>query len=120
MHQQLKLTTLGTALALLLLAGCAATGKWSLQEIDPSAARADFEPHTLTLQPDQTYYADTNQQVTTGVWRWEGPMTDGMLILDERNGQAKSYTAAMPNNNVLKLKTEQQGRAVEARFDRKY
>ena len=120
MHQRLKLTTIGASLALLFLAACSATGKWSLQEIDPSAARADFQPHTLTLQPDKTYYADTNQQVTTGVWCWEGPKTNGMLILDERNGQAKSYTASMPNNNALDLETDLQGHAVKARFDRKY
>ncbi len=98
---------------------CTATGKWTLQTTDPSAVRADFCPHTLTLQEDGTFYADTNKQLRTGVWSWNGSMADGLLVLDERGGGSDSFKASIPNNQTLVLQTDLEGRAVTGTYDRK-
>ena len=104
----------------IVLTGCSAQGKWSLAEVDPSAFRAQFSPHVLTLQKDGTYYAERPTGVTeTGHWEWNGPITGGLLVLGGRAGESESYNASMPDNDTLILKTDIYGEPATARFKRK-
>ena len=104
----------------IVLAGCTAPGKWSLAEVDPSAFRAQFSPHVLTLQKDGTYYAERPTGGTeTGHWEWNGPITGGLLVLGGRSGESESYNASMPDNDTLILKTDIAGEPATARFKRK-
>lgn len=107
-------------LAVLVVSGCQAPGKWSLKDIEPSLARSGFSPHVLTLQKDKTYYADTpSGETQAGTWHWTGPITAGLLVLDSRGGESASYKAHMPDNNTLILETDVAGKPAKAIFQRK-
>jgi hypothetical protein len=85
---------LGTLIA---LPGCAdIAGKWSLAEVEPTAARRDFEYEVLTLQPDGTFYAEAREigtESTSGTYTFGG----GHLSLKEHDGERQVYRARFEN-----------------------
>lgn len=112
------LTVCATA-ALFTLVGCSVDGKWSVARIDPDAARRDFEFSSLTLQDDETFYAEANG--TDGIKSVSGTYTydDGVLSLKTHDGQRYTYDAKLcAAGHEMKLARHWEGRRLEATLER--
>lgn len=108
----------GLAVMLAALTGCSVHGKWSLADVEPSAARRDFQYEVLTLQPDGSFYAEAREGATrtaSGTYRYE----DGVLSLREHDGEEHAYEAEVGSDR-MKLSQTWQDRRLVARFDRKH
>ena len=100
------------------LAGCSIPGKWTLAEVDPTAATRDTEFHSLTLQKDGTFYAEAKEpggiKTTSGTYTYK----HGVLDLVAHDGERHTYDAQMLNNNDLRLATTWQGKKLKLKYDR--
>lgn len=111
------------ALAVLLVAGCRThiQGKWSLAQIDPDAARRDFEFTSLTLQDDGTFYgeasSDEGTRTTSGTYLYK--VRENTLVLNTHDGRALTYDAdVLRNGRELELIKFWKQQKVIARFER--
>lgn len=98
-------------------AGCSVKGKWSLAEVDPEAARRDFEYASLTLQDDGSFYAESQKpgiHTTSGTYVYK----NNVLTLTPHEGPQMSYDASMPDNDHLKLKKLWEGQKLVTTFKR--
>jgi hypothetical protein len=108
-------------LPLTLLSGCAKMeGTWSLAEVDPTAARRDFEYESLTLQEDGTFYAEArklgNLESVSGTWR----VQDGVLSLKEHSGTRHTYTTELdPGGKRLTLSRHWEDRNMYAILEKR-
>jgi hypothetical protein len=105
-------------LATTALTGCAVTGKWALESVNPTAAQRDFKYEVLTLQKDGTFYAEAREpatESTSGTYRFE----NGVLSLKEHNGAQHTYEAVLKSNDRLQLKEPWKDRILVADFNRK-
>ena len=107
-----------TAALALLLAGCSVEGKWSLAEVDPTAARRDFEFESLTLQDDGTFYAEARGpggiETSSGTYVHE----NDTLTLTAHNGERHTYGTKFLSATRLQLQGFWEGKKVFAEFDR--
>lgn len=107
------------AVLLSLTAGCSMVGKWSLTNVEPSAARRDFQYEVLTLEKDGSFYAEAKEpttRTTSGTYSHK----DKMLTLAEHNGDKHTYEAELlESGNKLRLKEIWKDRQLVADFDRK-
>ena len=107
--------------SLTLFPGCASMeGKWSLANVDPTAARRDFAFDSITLQNDGTFYAEANEHGDTdsvsGVWK----LKDGVLSLREQDGERHTYDAELEaGGKRLKLVRHWDGRRMTAVLQKK-
>ncbi|MCB9854485.1 MAG: lipocalin family protein [Phycisphaerales bacterium] len=103
----------------LWLAGCSVEGKWSLADVEPTAARRDFEFESLTLQEDGTFYAESRGP--NGVETSSGTYTfgDDTLNLEAHSGERHTYNTKFITAGRLQLQGFWNGRRVYAEFDRK-
>lgn len=103
---------------LAVLAGCSVEGKWSLAEVEPTAARRDFEFESLTLQDDGTFYAESKGpngvETTSGTYTYD----DNTLDLVAHSGERHTYNARFITATRLELQGFWNGRKVYADFDR--
>jgi len=116
----------GTTLMLLmaaaiLLTGCAIEGTWSLEKVNPTAARRDFDFQTFTLQNDGSYYAQSLEPpageiaTTSGTYKFK----DGELTLVSQNGEKHSYDAKL-NGDQLVLERPWREGVIKATMVRKH
>lgn len=114
-----KHLTTGFVFVLLTTSGCSIVGTWSLTDVDPTAARRDFEYHSLTLQKDGTFYSEANE--TYGIESTSGTYTfkDGILHFKEHDGETNTYEAKFIDGNRLKLREFWQGQRLTAVMKRK-
>ena len=94
-----RIRLIGAVLPLALVSACASmNGKWSLAEVDPTAARRDFSFQSLTLQDDGTFYAERKEMGKTksvsGTWTYE----DGVLSLRQHDGERHTYDAKLEDS----------------------
>ncbi len=112
------LVLIGSFAAISLHAGCSIPGKWTLAEVDPTAATRDTEFHSLTLQKDGTFYAEAKEpggiKTTSGTYTYE----HGVLDLKAHDGERHTYDARMLNINDLRLATRWQGKKLKLKYDR--
>jgi len=101
--------------------GCAnrIPGKWSLANVEPTAARRDFEYTSLTLQKDGTFYGEAQNgsvKSQSGTYSFH----DGVLDLVAHNGERNTFDATIASGGK-KLMLEQfwKGNKVKAEFIRK-
>lgn len=118
LSRRMELTVGSALLAVMTATGCSLNGKWSLAEIEPTAARRDFAYSSITFQDDGTFYAEgkdvLDQDVTlSGVYTYE----DDVLHLRPHEGPARTYDAELKGNE-LELEQFWQGQKVVAKFDR--
>lgn len=108
----------GGMTAFLFLSGCSIPGKWTLAEVDPTAATRHTEFHSLTLQKDGTFYAEAKEpggiKTTSGTYTFK----HGVLDLLAHDGERHTYDAQMLNNNDLRLATTWQGKKLKLKYDR--
>ncbi len=102
-----------------LFVGCTEHGKWSLSEVDPTAARRDFQFQSLTLQRDGTYYAEADEgmgiESTSGTYTYE----NGVLALASHDGERHTYDAElMRGGRQLQLQRHWNGQRLTATFQR--
>lgn len=100
-------------------AGCSVVGKWSLAQVDPAAAKRDFEFHNLTLQKDGTFYADAMEYgaitTTSGVYTHR----DDVLHLRAHGGEEHTYNARfISGGDRLELQEFWQGQRLVAVLER--
>jgi hypothetical protein len=109
---------LANAVLLVLLAGCSVEGKWTLTEVDPTAARRDFEYESLTLQEDGTFYAESRGP--TGIETSSGTYTheNGTLNLESHDGERHTYNTRFLTERHLRLQGFWNGQKVYAKFER--
>ncbi len=104
---------------MLSLSGCTSVvGKWSLSNVDPTAARRDFEYSSLTLQKDGSYYGEVQTptpKTQSGTYEYRA----GVLDLVAQNGERDTYDAKMLGANKLHLEKFWKGQKVKADFVRK-
>lgn len=104
-----------------LLVGCASMeGKWSLSEVEPTAARRDFDFESLTIQKDGTFYAETKEMNQTesvsGTWT----LSDGVLSLKEQDGELHTFDAELESGGRrLLLVRHWDGRRMTAVFQKR-
>lgn len=108
----------GSVAVVASMAGCSIPGKWTLAEVDPTAATRDAEFHSLTLQKDGSFYAEANEaggiKTTSGTYTYK----HGVLDLIAHDGERHTYDARMLNNNDLRLATTWQGKRLNLKYDR--
>lgn len=113
-----SLVLVGSLAAISFQAGCSIPGKWTLAEVDPTAATRDAEFHSLTMQKDGTFYAEAKEpggiKTTSGTYTYE----HGVLDLKAHDGERHTYDAKMLNNNDLRLATTWQGKKLKLKYDR--
>lgn len=102
----------------LTLTGCSVQGKWSLADVEPTAARRDFEFESLTLQDDGTFYAESRGpngiETSSGTYTYD----DDLLDLQAHSGERHTYNAKFITATRLQLQGFWNGRRVYADFDR--
>lgn len=106
-----------SVMTLALSAGCSVNGKWSLATVEPTAARRDFPYEVLTLQRDGSFYAEAREPHTTttsGTYRYQ----DGVLTLQEQDGELNTFTAKMVSADELRLERPWKDRVLVARLER--
>ena len=114
-----KLVRMGSVmLALTLLTGCSLRGNWSLTEVDPDAARGDFEYSTLKFQKDGTFYAQgkdamDHSETVSGTYDYNGRT----LHLAPRDGADTTYDADL-KGNTLYLERFWEDQKLRATFER--
>ncbi len=101
----------------ILLTGCGVQGKWSLSQVDPTAARRDFPFEVITLQRDGTFYAEAKNPPgsVSGTYRYE----NNTLSLTEHDGTTYTFDATMLTANRLRLQEPWQDRELKAEFVRR-
>ena len=103
----------------LVVTGCSVEGTWSLTDVDPTAARRDFEFESMTLQDDGTFYAEsrgpTGIETTSGTYTYD----DDTLSLKAHSGERHTYNAKFVTARQLRLQGFWEGRKVFADFERK-
>ena len=113
LHQVLVLACLAS-----MGGGCANIhGKWSLANVEPTAARRDFEYTSLTLQKDGTFYGEAQNgsvKSQSGTYSFH----DGILDLVAHNGERDTYDAAIRRDKLM-LEQFWKGNKVKAEFIRK-
>ncbi len=115
MRDIVKTAALGV-LALGVLAGCGINGKWSLAQVDPTAARRDVKYESLSLQKDGTFYAEAKGDVaksTSGTYTYE----DSTLTLVSHTGEVDTYDADL-NGNELYLTSFWNGQKLKTTYER--
>lgn len=98
------------------LTGCSIQGKWSLAEVEPTAARREAQYEVLTLQKDGSFYAEAKErgvQTTSGTYSFE----NDTLTLREHDGEQNAYPAKL-SGDELRLEHIWQGQKVEMRYER--
>ncbi|HPF37450.1 MAG TPA: lipocalin family protein [Phycisphaerae bacterium] len=110
-----RLTLTGLAL---MMTGCSLEGKWSLSDVEPTAARRDFEFESLTLQEDGTFYAEargaTGIETSSGTYIYD----DDTLTLTAHSGEQHAYNARFVTATRLELQGFWNGQKVYAKFNR--
>lgn len=116
MNRKLKIALAGLAM---VVTGCSLEGKWSLAEVEPTAARRDFEFESLTLQDDGTFYAESRG--ANGIETSSGTYTheNNTLNLRAHSGEQHTYNTKFITATRLQLQGFWDGRKVYAEFDRK-
>lgn len=109
---------LGLIAASLFLSGCNVVGSWSLASVDPNAARRDVEYHSMTLQKDHSFYAESKEE--TGVRTTSGTYTfeKGVLDLKAHDGERHTYDARLTSNTQLRLEGFWEGRKLKMKYER--
>jgi hypothetical protein len=107
-----------TGLLLVGVAGCGISGKWQLANVEPTAARPDFDFQTLTLEKDGTYHGDPvgeSESADVGTYRYQ----NNVLVLTSNDGETRRYDAALKNSgNELQLQKFWMDQKVKADFRR--
>lgn len=101
------------------IVGCSVDGKWSLADVEPTAAIRDFEYQSLTLQKDGTFYAEAVDgpiQTSSGTYTFK----DGTLDLINHEGTRHTFDASLADGgNKLCLARMWEGRRLKAVMERK-
>ncbi len=104
------------------LSGCGVTGTWSLATVDPIAATRDVEFHTLRMEQDGSFYAESKEEREGGIASTSGVYTfdDGVLHLKEHDGERHTYDARLENSaQELCLERTWNGRKLKMKYDRR-
>jgi hypothetical protein len=107
--------------AALIVTGCGITGKWSLESVNPTADRRDFEYQSLTLQKDGTFYAESLEphqgiETTSGTYTYK----NGTLALVAHDGEEHTYQAQLEDaGKKLQLVQTGRERKIKATFMRR-
>lgn len=114
--RSLAVTTCMTA----LVCGCShhVAGKWSLANVDPTAATRDFEYTSLTLQKDGSFYGEApsgTAKSQSGTYVYG----DGVLDLKAHNGERDTYDVKRLTSRKMCLEQFWNGQKVRAEFVRK-
>lgn len=109
---------LGLTALLLSLSGCAITGQWMLDEVEPLTAREDVQFDTLNLEPDGRYYAELNREgtrTTSGHYTYR----NGVLRLVDDNGMVYHFDATLTQGgHQLELVRFWNGQKVRVEFEK--
>lgn len=104
---------------LLFLTGCSVTGKWSLVEVEPTAARRDFDLQSMTLHKDGTFYAEAREagdiETVSGTYTYQNKT----LTLREHDGENMVYDAKFLSGNRLELARTTPSGKINATFERR-
>ena len=99
------------------LAGCGVQGKWTLADVEPTAATRDVQYHNLTLQKDGSFYAEAKEasiDSTSGTYTYE----DGVLCLKEQDGERHTYDAKLVSATDMRLESFWQGQKLKLKYKR--
>ena len=101
----------------MLLTGCSVKGKWHLASVEPSAATRDVQYHDLTLQNDGSFYAEADEAsigTTSGTYTYK----DGVLCLNEHDGERHTYDAKLVSATDMQLETFWEGEKLKLKYKR--
>ncbi|HWL94228.1 MAG TPA: lipocalin family protein [Phycisphaerae bacterium] len=108
-----------TVLGLLVMTtGCSIVGKWTVTDVEPTAAQRDIEFHSLRLDKDGSFYAEAKEgesiKTTSGTYTHK----NSVLTLTAHDGERHTYDAEL-SGDTLHLESFWEGKKLEVDYKRK-
>lgn len=103
----------------LAAAGCSVEGKWSVAEVDPTAARRDFPFESLTLQDDGTFYAEAKTGAGVETMSGQYSHDNKTLTLRPHDKDPIAYDTRFLTADRIELSGHWEGRKLVAEMERR-